>query len=199
MARYGPPDDPNNYSDEEPTAYASSYGNYGGYDQQPGQAGPPPEPEVPWYRKPAALVAFGAIIALMLALIVWLVISLMSGSSSSTNTTTTTTTPTTASASTGRADANGHRDDHAAVHFHRDHDRPDHYDVGRDQHVDQHEYEHKHRHGLAAGEPADTANSSDSADPAARGIAAQPVSGRGRRIGDHAPRRCAPRPGTPAW
>jgi hypothetical protein len=68
VARYGPPDDPNYYSDEEPTAYANSYG---AYDQQPGQGGPPPEPPpVPWYRKPAALVAFGAIIALMVALIV---------------------------------------------------------------------------------------------------------------------------------
>ena len=36
MARY--PDDPNNYSDDEPTAYVN-YGD-GGYQQ-------PPEPEVP--------------------------------------------------------------------------------------------------------------------------------------------------------
>ena len=67
VARYGPPDDPNYYSDGEPTAYAANYGD--GYGQQPGQ---PPEPPVPWYRKPAALVGFGALIALMLALIVWL-------------------------------------------------------------------------------------------------------------------------------
>ena len=48
VARYGPPDDPNN-PDNEPTAYI----NYG--DGGPGL--PPGEPE-PWYRKPAALVAF---------------------------------------------------------------------------------------------------------------------------------------------
>ena len=94
VARYGPPDDPNYYSDDEPTAYAANYGgDYGGYGQPAGQPpGEPPEPPVPWYRKPAALVAFGAIIALMLALIVWLVVSLMSDSSDSTETTSTTTT-----------------------------------------------------------------------------------------------------------
>ena len=43
MARY--PDHPNNYSDDEPTAY-SNYGDYGGHEPP----GPPPEPEVPWYR-----------------------------------------------------------------------------------------------------------------------------------------------------
>ena len=92
MAGNGP-DDPNYYSDSEPTAYAA---NYGGYGQQPGE----PPPETPWYRKPAALVAFGALIALLLALIVWLSVSLMSDDSSgSTETTTTTTTSTSGSAS----------------------------------------------------------------------------------------------------
>ncbi len=38
VARYGPPADPNNYSDDEPTAYAANYGDYGGdYGQPPGQ------------------------------------------------------------------------------------------------------------------------------------------------------------------
>ncbi|HEX7430262.1 MAG TPA: hypothetical protein VF328_26015 [Mycobacterium sp.] len=50
MARYGRPDDPNYYSDDEPTAYAANYGDQSGYGRQPG---PPPEPPVPWYRKPS--------------------------------------------------------------------------------------------------------------------------------------------------
>ena len=54
MARY--PDDPNNYSGDDPTAYV----NYGDYAQ-------PPQPEVPWYRKPAALVALGALAAVIVA------------------------------------------------------------------------------------------------------------------------------------
>lgn len=51
----GPPDD--QYPNDEPTAYL----------------GPPveDEPEVPWYRKPAALVAFGALGAVLIALIVY--------------------------------------------------------------------------------------------------------------------------------
>ena len=47
VARYGPPDDPNN-PDNQPTAYI----NYGDYGQ------PPPGEPLPWYRKPVALVAF---------------------------------------------------------------------------------------------------------------------------------------------
>lgn len=62
MARNGPPDDPN-YPDNDPTAYID-YGDDGGYGQ-------PPQGPVPWYRKPAALVAFGALGALIVALIVW--------------------------------------------------------------------------------------------------------------------------------
>ena len=42
VPRYGPPDDPNHYPDDEPTAYAN-YGNHGGY-------GPPPGEPVPWFR-----------------------------------------------------------------------------------------------------------------------------------------------------
>ncbi|WP_326548357.1 hypothetical protein QGN32_09700 [Mycolicibacterium sp. ND9-15] len=78
MARYGPPDDPN-YSDNDPTAYIN-YGN--------GGQGVPPEEPVPWYRKPAALVAFGALGALIVALIVWGLASLISGDGSTTERTT---------------------------------------------------------------------------------------------------------------
>lgn len=63
MTRSGPPDEPNYYSEysgDEPIAY-SNYANHGGY-------GEPPEPPTPWYRKPAALVAFGALGAVILAL-----------------------------------------------------------------------------------------------------------------------------------
>lgn len=74
VARYGPPDDPN-HPDNEPTAYL----NYGD-----GGPGLPPEEPIPWYRKPAALVAFGAIGALLVALIVWGLASLISGNDSTT-------------------------------------------------------------------------------------------------------------------
>lgn len=78
VARYGPPDDPN-YSDNDPTAHIN-YGN-GGH-------GVPPQEPVPWYRKPAALVAFGALGALIIALIVWGLASLISGDDSTTERTT---------------------------------------------------------------------------------------------------------------
>ena len=73
MARYGPDDDPN-YPDDDPTVYS----NYG---EPPG---PPPEDEVPWYRKPAALVAFGALGAVLIALIVWALANAISGDDSTT-------------------------------------------------------------------------------------------------------------------
>ena len=73
MARYGPPDDPNS-PDNDPTAYIN-YGN-SGYGEPPG---PPPEEPVPWYRKPAALVGFGALGALLIALIVFGLASLITG------------------------------------------------------------------------------------------------------------------------
>jgi hypothetical protein len=60
VARYGPPDDPTEYIPQ----------------------GEPPEEAVPWYRKPAALVAFGALGAVLVALIVWGLASLISGPSS---------------------------------------------------------------------------------------------------------------------
>ncbi|OPE48734.1 hypothetical protein, partial [Mycolicibacterium diernhoferi] len=83
------------YSDDDPTQYAANYSDY----TQPYPAGDPygggepPEPPQPWYRKPAALVAIGAIAALVLAAAIYGIISALSGDSSpSTSTTTTTTT-----------------------------------------------------------------------------------------------------------
>jgi hypothetical protein len=52
--RGGLPDDPN-YPDDAPTTYL----------------GPPADDVVPWWRKPAALVAFGALGAVVIALIVY--------------------------------------------------------------------------------------------------------------------------------
>ena len=69
VARYGPPDD-QNQPDDDPTVYA----NYGGgaYDEPPGDP-------VPWYRKPAALVGFGALGAVVIALIVFGLAKLVTG------------------------------------------------------------------------------------------------------------------------
>jgi cytoskeletal protein RodZ len=71
VVRNEPPDDPD-YSADEPTTYLH-YDDYG----WPGEP-----PEEPWYRKPAALVSFGAAGALVVALIVWELASLISGTSS---------------------------------------------------------------------------------------------------------------------
>ncbi|MCV7302328.1 hypothetical protein H7J93_22145 [Mycobacterium barrassiae] len=68
MARYGSPDDPN-YPDDDPTVYAN-------YNQPPGQ--PPGDPG-PWYRRPAALVGFGALGAVVFALIVFGLAKLITG------------------------------------------------------------------------------------------------------------------------
>ena len=87
MAR--PPEDPNQYPDDEPTAYAN-YGDQGGYDTYGQPTAPVPPPEQPWYRKPAALVALGAVAALILALVVYALINLMTDDSSTTITITTT-------------------------------------------------------------------------------------------------------------
>src|SRR4029079_8754059 len=89
VARYGPPDDPNQYSDEEPTQYIQ-YNGYAGYEPD----GPPP---VPWYRKPAALLGLGSAGAIVIALALYGLVSLFSGNSSTeAPTTTSTTTATTA-------------------------------------------------------------------------------------------------------
>ncbi|MDG5482281.1 hypothetical protein [Mycolicibacterium gadium] len=73
MARYGSPDDPN-HPDDDPTAYLN-YGD-GGYGEPPG---PPPGDEVPWFRKPGALVGFGALGAVIVALIVFGLAKLITG------------------------------------------------------------------------------------------------------------------------
>ena len=87
VARYGPPDDPN-YSDQEPTRYAN-YGdqtNQGSHGQRPyppsGEPSPLPTEPLPWYRKPVALVAFGALGAVLIALILFGLVKLLTGGSS---------------------------------------------------------------------------------------------------------------------
>jgi cytoskeletal protein RodZ len=70
VARYGPPDDPH-YPNDEPTAYV----NYG-------ERGLPPGQPLPWYRKPVALVAFGALGAVLIALIFFGLVKLLTGGSS---------------------------------------------------------------------------------------------------------------------
>jgi len=69
VARYGPPDD-QNQPDDDPTVYANHGG--GAYDAPPGDP-------VPWYRKPAALVGFGALGAVVIALIVFGLAKLVTG------------------------------------------------------------------------------------------------------------------------
>ena len=98
MARYGPPDDPN-YPNDEPTAYI----NYGDHSQPPGEP-------LPWYRKPVALVAFGALGAVLIALIIFGLVKLLTGGTSFdtppttltpiTRSTTSVTAPTTTTAAT---------------------------------------------------------------------------------------------------
>jgi cytoskeletal protein RodZ len=100
MTRSGPPDDPNDpnyysdneYSDSEPTVYAN-YGT-GGYEQAeyPGE----PEPETPWYRKPPALVGFGAVAALLVAAIIYVAINMGDDDSAPTDATTSSETSTSA-------------------------------------------------------------------------------------------------------
>lgn len=107
VSQYGPPEEPNYYS-EQPTAYSA-------YGQQPPGApppGPPEEPQVPWYRKPWALILFGALGAIILVLIILLVFGgsnsdenkpltpLTTTSGSPTATTTPTTTPSTTTTTT---------------------------------------------------------------------------------------------------
>ena len=60
MTGYGPPDDPS----EAPTGQYN-YGDYGDGHQQP-------EPgSTPWYRKRAALIGLGALVAILLALVIY--------------------------------------------------------------------------------------------------------------------------------
>ncbi len=151
VARYGPPGNPD-YSDDDPTVY-SNYGNYGGPGEPP--PGPPAEAPVPWYRKPAALVAFGAIGAVLVALIVWGLASLISGPSSEPpppsltpitptsapprTTTTATTAPTTTEPTTATTTTTTEPTTTTTTnddHHHNDHD---------DHHVA--DYQRQHQHG----------------------------------------------------
>lgn len=84
MARYGSSDDQSNYSDDEPTELS----NYGGHDQ-------PPPGDTPWFRKPVALVAFGAGGALLIALIVYGLAKAITGDSITDTSPTTSLTPVT--------------------------------------------------------------------------------------------------------
>jgi len=129
VARNGNPDDefygePTQYADyrgsggqaySEPTQY-SDYGAggqaYSEYPQQPGYGtagnptgqAPAPEPPEPWYRKPAGLVALGALGVIVAALVVYAIVHLL-GSSKDT-TPTGTTTVTTSAPATSEAPAN---------------------------------------------------------------------------------------------
>lgn len=87
MARYGSGDDENFYSEDEPTQLS----NYG-YDQAPA------DDPVPWYRKPVALVAFGALGAVLIALIIYGLARAITGDSPSEPTTSSLTPLTTSSA-----------------------------------------------------------------------------------------------------
>ncbi|MGZ4562518.1 MAG: hypothetical protein ACXVX6_02850 [Mycobacterium sp.] len=84
------PEEPDYYS--EPTQAA----RYGGYYDEPALE---PEPPTPWYRRPAALVAAGAIGVILLAALVFAVLKLATGSPAYnpaiTTTTIATTTPST--------------------------------------------------------------------------------------------------------
>ncbi|BBZ01130.1 hypothetical protein MCHIJ_05670 [Mycolicibacterium chitae] len=86
---------------QPPTDYGYQTGYQSGYpaDYQTGYAAPP-EPPTPWYRKPGALVALGALAAVILALAIYAIVQLAGGSSTPTGETTTTTTTTTTEAPT---------------------------------------------------------------------------------------------------
>jgi hypothetical protein len=87
------PEQPDYYS--EPTQ-AARYGGYD-YDPSPGQPEPPP---TPWYRRPPALVAAGAIGVVLLALVVFAVVKLATGSPAHSPATTTTPIPATSAPTT---------------------------------------------------------------------------------------------------
>jgi hypothetical protein len=121
VARNDNPDD-DFYS--EPTQAANYGGVTGGqaYSEVPDPTGyqpplhydyqtaptPAPQPQDPWYRKPAALVLLGALAALVIALAVYAVVQLMGDDSTGTDTTgTSTTTPTTTAEAPAPAPAPG--------------------------------------------------------------------------------------------
>lgn len=108
MARTGSPDDPNNYSDADPTQYAN-YGGTGGeayseYDV-PGYQQPPPGYQQPtgygqhppppaWHQRPAVLVGLGVLTAALLALLVYAIVQFTNaGSTNSPSVTSTSTAP----------------------------------------------------------------------------------------------------------
>lgn len=84
--RYGPPDDPS----EAPTGSI----NYGSYGEEP------EPPSAPWYRKPAALIGFGVLAAILIALAIYGIVELTSSSGGSTSTSSTTPTGATTTATT---------------------------------------------------------------------------------------------------
>ncbi len=92
MTRYDPPD----YGANEPTAYGNyGYGPGGGGYGQPAGGGYPPEPEpepTPGWRKPLALVGWGVLIAVLIALIIYGIVLLARGRPSPATITTTVTT-----------------------------------------------------------------------------------------------------------
>ncbi len=110
MARNGYPDDPNNYSESDPTQYANvgsgeAYSEYGpptgaygapvGYGQSPAPVPPPP----PWHHRPAVLVGLGVLTAAVLTLLVYAVVKFTTaGTSESPAVTSSSVTATTSSA-----------------------------------------------------------------------------------------------------
>ncbi|MEZ0349190.1 oligopeptide transporter substrate-binding protein [Mycobacterium sp. pR1184] len=70
MARHAPAD---HFVDDEPTVYIH-HGN-----DAYGNAEPDPDDPIPGWRKPIALAGWGALIAVLIALIVWGIIQLMHG------------------------------------------------------------------------------------------------------------------------
>lgn len=86
------PEEPDYYS--EPTQ-AAKYGGY--YD-----SGPEPEPPTPWHRRPAALIAAGALGAIVLAAVAFAVVKLVSGAPAQ-SPAPTTTTPSVATTTTTEA------------------------------------------------------------------------------------------------
>jgi len=96
------PEEPDYYS--EPTAAA----RYGAYEDA-GNFGPEPEPPTPWYRRPAALIAVGAIGVILLAALVFAIVTLATGSPAHSPATTTpsTTAPATTTAEEPRHHGGG--------------------------------------------------------------------------------------------
>ena len=87
MTGYGPPDDPS----EAPTG-KFDYGNYDDYGQPLDESKPEP---TPWYRRPAALIAWAVLTAALIALAVYGILEMTKGGGGSTPASTSTTTPTT--------------------------------------------------------------------------------------------------------